>query len=104
MNDSDNLVGKKSAVTNTDYHDNPISGDDKESQEDLGTQKNNSSANEGSPQGKSSERNENKKSKNNKGPDVIAILKTNICRTICRSDWEILTLQSELKIMSKPFQ
>ena len=78
MNDSDNLVGKKSAVTNTDYHDNPISGDDKESQEDLGTQKNNSSANEGSPQGKSSERNENKKSKNNKGPDVIAILKTNI--------------------------
>ena len=51
MDDPDNLVGKKSADPKTDYHDNPISGNDKESQEDLGTPKNNSSENEGSPQG-----------------------------------------------------
>ena len=78
MDDFDNLVGKKSSDTNTDNHDNPISGDDKESQEDLGTPKNNSSENEGSPQGNSSGRNENKKSKKDKGPDVIVILKMNI--------------------------
>ena len=78
MDDSDNLVGKKCSDTNTDYHDNPFSGDDKESQEDLGTPENNSSENEGSPQGNSYNSNENKKSKKDKGPDVIVILKMNI--------------------------
>ena len=78
MDDSDNLVGKKSPDTNTDCHYNPISGDEKESQEDPGTPKNNSSGNEGSLQGNSSERNENKKPKKDKAPDIIVILKMNI--------------------------
>ena len=78
MDDFDNLVGKKSADTNTDSHNNSVAKDDKESQEDQGIPKNNSSQNEGSPQGNCSGRNEDKKSKKDKGPDVIVILKMNI--------------------------
>jgi hypothetical protein len=78
LNDFDNLVGKKSSDINTDFHDNTISGDDKDSREDLVIPKNTSLENEGSPQGNSSGRNENKRSKKEKGPDTIVILKMNI--------------------------
>lgn len=78
MDNFDNLVGKRSADSNTDGHNDPISGDDKESQEDLGTPKNNSSENEGSLQRNSSGGNKNKKSKKVKGQDIIDELKKNI--------------------------
>jgi hypothetical protein len=78
MDNFDNLVGKKSADINIDSHDDPLPRDDKDSHEDLGAPKNNSSEDEGTPQENSHHRDENKKSKNDKGPDVIAILKKNI--------------------------
>jgi hypothetical protein len=77
MDDFDNLVGKKSADPDTDNHDDPISEDENESHEDLGTSKNNCPENKRSLENSSGPKG-NKKSKKDRPPDDIAILEKNI--------------------------